>query len=67
MEETEWKKSERCKGENGSTWFHTYIVVDLGPNFKIANHTVNRWMININTAAPEAQYPRNYVHITTLN
>jgi hypothetical protein len=52
---------------NGSTWFHTYIVVAPGPNFKIASHTGNRWMVNINTAAPEAQYPRSYVHITTLN
>lgn len=52
---------------NGSTWFHTYIVVAPGPNFKIASHTGNRWMTNINTAAPENKYPRSYVHLTTLN
>lgn len=48
-------------------WFHTYIVVQPGPNFKIASHTGNRWMHNINDVAPEKDYKRSYIHLTSLN
>lgn len=48
-------------------WFHTYIVVGPGSNFKIASHTANKWMIPIDTAAPHAMYDRSYVHLTSLN
>ncbi len=52
---------------NSKRWFHTYIVVKPGPNFKIACHTKDRWMFPINVAAPESRYPRSYVHLTSLN
>lgn len=52
---------------NGQKWFHTYIVIVPGPNFKIASHTYNRWGDHINTVAPESIYQRSYVHLTTLN
>ena len=48
-------------------WFHTYIVIEPGPNFKIACHTKDRWGDRINDAAPESKYPRSYVHLTSLN
>ena len=60
------KKGDLTFIYNGK-WFHTYIVVKPGPNFSIASHTADKWMVPINIAAPERDYKRSYIHLTSLN
>lgn len=46
-------------------WFHTYIVVAPGSNFKIAANTKDRWMVPINSCSDG--HRRAYMHLVSLN
>lgn len=60
-----------CFLHNGSSWFHTYIVVRPGSNFGVAAHTKDRYNVPINEAGKipntSRDYKRAYVHLATLN
>lgn len=51
--------------DKDSKWFHTYIVVVPGSNFKIAANTKDRWMVPINECS--GNHKRAYMHISSLN